>query len=133
MGSEDFAVPKKTILISPWLDITLKNEQIDEVQKVDKALNKLALKVSAELYCAKDSQDNYLVSPINGPTDKIKNLSIFTGTNDILNPDVHLFSKKFNSNDINVYERAGAIHDWIIDDVKNSKEDYEALVREILK
>ena len=42
----------------------------------------------------KMEKDNYLVNPIDGDLSKLKNTTIFTGTNDILNPDVYVFKRK---------------------------------------
>ncbi len=39
-------------------------------------------------------KDNYLVNPIDGDLSKLKNTTIFTGTNDILNPDVYVLKEK---------------------------------------
>ena len=46
MSEENYELPGKTILISPWLDVRLENEKIDEVQKKDKELNKETLKLA---------------------------------------------------------------------------------------
>ena len=46
IGKEDLPKPRKTILISPWLDVRLKNPKIEEVQKNDKQLNKETLKLA---------------------------------------------------------------------------------------
>lgn len=128
--------PEKLILISPWLDIKMENPKIDEVQKLDKVLNKNALKLAGNLYLGKGNKDNYLTSPIDGPLDKIKNLTIYTGTYDILNPDVEKLRekcKKENVN-INIKETKKAAHIWILSKKNkeyHSKEDYEKLILEL--
>lgn len=134
-GEENKKQPKKMILISPWLDITLKNEKIPEIEKSDKVLNRKVLKFAADKYCGELDQDNYLVSPINGPLDKIDNIVIFTGTKDILNPDAHIFKEKIEQvGDIKFkfFEKENVGHNWIFEDLENSKEDYERVVEEIL-
>ncbi len=127
LGEENEKMPEKIILISPWLDITMKNRKINEVQEKDKRLNKTALKIAGELYCGKNNLDNYLVSPINGPTTKINNIYIFTGTHDILNPDIHIFKEKIEKKKLYIYEKTGAEHNWILDTYKN-EEDYQKLL-----
>jgi hypothetical protein len=75
------------------------------------------------------------MSPVNGPMDKIDNVSIFTGTADMLNPDAHLLKERINANSstkFSFFEKENAIHNWIFDDLENSKEDYQKLVEEIL-
>ncbi len=116
LGEEEIQVPSKLILISPWLDVTMSNPQIENIEKYDKDLNKEALKVAGVAYAGLDGMENYLVNPINGPLDKLKNVIIYTGTYDILNPDVKLLSENAKNIGIDIkikeYETAG--HIWII-------------------
>ena len=135
LGIENKRQPKKLILISPWLDISLKNEKIIELEKNDKILNTTVLKFAADKYCGELEQDNYLVSPINGPIDKINNIVIFTGTADILNPDAHIFKEKIEQEkniSFKFFEKENAIHNWIFEDLENSKEDYKKIVEELI-
>lgn len=123
IGEENIQMPSKTILISPWLDIRLQNPEIDEVQKRDKELSKETLKLAGVAYAGEDGIDSYLVNPIDGNLSKLKNVTILTGTNDILNPDVHVLQEKAKQIGVNIeikeYESAG--HIWIINN--NSSEE----------
>ena len=129
-------LPSKTILISPWLDVRLENEEIPEVEKRDKELNKDALKLAGISYAAEDGMDSYLVNPIDGDLSKVENIYIFTGTNDILNPDAHLLIEKAQKvgTEINLKEYDGAAHIWLIENncekelVDKAYEDLKQLV-----
>lgn len=118
VSGENMAMPKKTILISPWLDVRLENPKIDEVQKEDKELNKDALKVAGIAYAGDDGINSYLVNPIDGDLSKLQNITIFTGTSDILNPDVHVLEEKAKEQgkEIEVKEYSGAGHIWVINE-----------------
>lgn len=120
ISEEDLPMPEKTILISPWLDVRLTNPKIDEVQKNDKQLNKETLKLAGIAYAGEDGINSYLVNPIDGDLSKLKNITILTGTFDILNPDVHVLKQKAEqvgvAIEIKEYEKAR--HIWLID--KNS-------------
>lgn len=122
--NSEYILPKKTILISPWLDVRLENSKIDEVQKLDKDLNKDTLKLAGIAYAGKDGIGSYLVNPIDGDLSKLNNITIFTGTYDILNPDVHVLEEKAKSQGvtINVKEYEGASHIWILKDNEEEKE-----------
>ena len=123
IGEENIVLPSKTVLISPWVDVRLENPKIDEVQKRDTDLNKDSLKLAGVAYAGEDGMNNYLVNPIDGDLSKLKNVTILTGTNDILNPDIDILqekAKKVNV-DIEVKEYEGAGHIWIINN--NSSEE----------
>ena len=141
IGELGIEAPEQLILISPWLDTTMSNPEIDEVQKIDKKLNKETLKVAGITYSGKEKVEthfendakNYLVNPINGPLKNLKNVTIFTGTCDILNPDVHVFVDRARKEgiEINVEEYKEVGHIWIVDEDRNvgqTKEAYEKLV-----
>lgn len=134
LSEENVEMPYKTILISPWLDVRLENPEIDNVQKYDKDLNKESLKIAGIAYAGKDGIDSYLVNPIDGDLSKLKNITIFTGTYDILNPDVHVLdekAKKVNvSLEIKEYEGTG--HIWFINN-NSGKELEEAGYQDLLE
>lgn len=116
-------MPSKTILISPWLDVRLENPKIEEYQKNDTELNKETLKLAGLAYATPEGINNYLVNPIDGNLSKLQNVTIFIGTYDILNPDVHLLQEKAKEQgvEIEVKEYQQAKHIWLIEN--NSSEE----------
>lgn len=121
IAEENIEQPKKTILISPWLDVRLTNPKIDEVQKIDTQLNKETLKLAGIAYSGVDGQNSYLVNPIDGNLSNLEHVTIFTGTKDILNPDVHVFQEKAKevNVDIEIKEYENANHIWMIHKTEN--------------
>lgn len=125
ISQNNIQLPSKTILISPWLDVTLTNEKIKEVQKNDKDLNKEKLLIAGISYARdEEGKKSYLVKPINGPLSKLKNVIIYTGTYDILNPDTHLLQEKAKKEgiDIQIKEYEQAPHIWIINNINKQDE-----------
>lgn len=120
ISQENIKLPKKTILISPWLDVRLTNPKIEETQKKDKELNKQNLKLAGIAYADGDGINNYLVNPIDGDLSKLENIIVFTGTDDILNPDVYLLQERAKQVNVEVLikQYEGADHIWFIE--KNS-------------
>lgn len=136
LSENNIQLPSKLVLISPWLDVSMDNSKIDEIQKYDKQLNKNILKLAGTIYAGKDGVNDYFASPIYGDLSKLNNMTItiYTGTNDILNPDVEYLeekAKEYNI-DIKVEEIENKEHIWIINN-RNRKEDisYQNLVNEI--
>ena len=123
MAEEAVAIPVKTILISPWLDVRLENENIQEIEKRDTILNKEALRLAGISYAEKDGINSYLVNPIDGDVSTLQNIKIFVGTEDILNPDCHLLKEKADAvnGDVEIKEYENAKHIWIIN--HNSEEE----------
>ena len=125
ISQNNIQLPSKTILISPWLNVTLANEKIKEVQKNDKDLNKEKLLIAGISYARdEEGMKSYLVNPINGPLSKLKNVIIYTGTYDILNPDTHLLQEKAKKEgiDIQIKEYEQAPHIWIINNINKQDE-----------
>lgn len=125
ISQNNIQLPSKTILISPWLNVTLTNEKIKEVQKNDKDLNKEKLLIAGISYARdEEGMKSYLVNPINGTLSKLKNVIIYTGTYDILNPDTHLLQEKAKKEgiDIQIKEYEQAPHIWIINNINKQDE-----------
>ena len=136
LSNEKVEMPYKTILISPWLDVRLENPEIDNVQKYDKDLNKETLKIAGIAYAGEDGMNSYLVNPIDGDLSKLKNVTIFTGTYDILNPDVHVLQEKAKESnaELEIKEYDGAGHIWFINNNSGKELDekgYQDLLEEV--
>lgn len=123
IGEEELPMPRQTILISPWIDVRLTNPKIEEVQKNDTELNKETLKLAGIAYASDDGMNSYLVNPIDGDLSKLKNVTILTGTYDILNPDVHRLEERAKQIgvEIQIKEYEKAKHVWVIE--KNSEQE----------
>ncbi len=143
MSDEKILQPGKIILISPWLDVTMQNEEISKVEEKDKILNKELLKLAGISYAGSEEKTKeYLVSPIYGKIEGLNNIIIYTGTFDILNPDVHKFEEKAKEEKVNIKikETEEAEHNWLlkqcdIEEQNNSQNEnaYQDLIEEIKK
>ena len=133
-GKLNHRLPEKTILISPWLDVRMNNPEIDKIK--DPVLKKPLLKLSGQKYAGKNGMKSYLVNPILGPTDKLKNIFIFSGTLDMLNPDAKKFALK-NKGKIQFIEYENAIHNFVLmrhkKRVIHAKDGYNRVVEIIRK
>ena len=122
-------LPDKTILISPWLDVRMENPEIDNIK--DPVLNKSLLKLSGQKYAGKNGMKSYMVNPVLGPTNKLKNVYILSGTKDMLNPDTKKFAAK-NKEKVEFIEYEDAIHNFLLmkhkSDVAHAKDGYNKVV-----
>lgn len=115
-NSEEIAQPSQLILISPWLDVSMTNPEITDVQKKDPILSAKTLVLAGESWAGKSDTKNYLVSPIYGDLKGLPIISIFIGTHDVLYPDCKKLKNLMEQQSlpINYYEYPKMFHVWVL-------------------
>lgn len=115
MKHEKANQPGQVILLCPWLDITLTNPDIKDIDPSDPFLGKESLQQAGKLYAGDTDPNHYLLSPINGPLNGLGKVSVFVGTNEILVADARKLRSLAKSRgvDLNYYEYANMIHGWM--------------------
>ncbi len=84
-------MPDELILLSPWVDISLDNEQIGKYAPIDPFLSVKPLRRCAKYWTDDLDMHDWHVSPIFGDLKGIRHVTVFTGTNEILYPDITKF------------------------------------------
>lgn len=132
LRNENKPQPSQIILNSPWLDITLSNMDIIELDKKDKLLGIKGLKMAGALYAAGINPIDYKVSPIFGDFSGLGKISIFIGTHDLLFADAQKLKKKLEQQQIavNYFEYPKMFHLWMA--LTNMKESQHA-IRQLAK
>jgi acetyl esterase/lipase len=107
--------PSKIVLLSPWLDVSLKSGIPEDLEAKDLILDKNTLKTIGEKYSGKLNSDNYLCSPLYGDIADIGDIAIFTSTNDILNIEARKLKEKAlkEGGSITYHEYEDMQHIWI--------------------
>ncbi|HPF17586.1 MAG TPA: alpha/beta hydrolase [Thermotogota bacterium] len=126
--------PGELILLSPWLDITMTNPLITkELEKKDKLLSVDFLTKAGKLWVGEDDPKSYLVSPINGDLEGLPPITIFTGTYDLLYPDVQRLHEKLKSigaeNELKAYDKM--LHDFPIFPIPEGKQVIDEIIERI--
>jgi acetyl esterase/lipase len=126
--------PARLVLLSPWLDATMDNPAIAAVAARDPLLSVPHLRALGECYAGPDSATVPTVSPINGPIGTVRQVSLFTGTRDVLNPDAHRFRELALAHGVAVgfFEYEGMIHDWLLLPLPESRKAIGELAEIIL-
>ncbi len=121
--NEHLAQPGQIILLSPWLDITLTNPSIRDIDGIDPFLGIETLQQVGKIYAGDVNPDHYLLSPINGSLEKLGKISVFIGSKDILMADTRklLSLAKSKGIEINHFEYKDMIHDWMFLNFPESK------------
>lgn len=128
---ENLENAKQIILLSPWLDITLKNKEIGEINSKDPILSISGLQKAGKLYAGDTDPNNYMLSPINGDFEGLGKISVFIGTNDILMPDARKLKRitKEKGININYYEYDDMVHVWMLFNLPESKKAIDQIAR----
>ena len=108
--------PSQIILLSPWLDVTMTNQAIIYIDSKDKILGVKGLEMAGKAYSGELNTQDYKVSPIYGDIKGLGQISVFTGTKDLLIADARQLKHiaKTNSIELNYYEYPNMFHDWVI-------------------
>ena len=95
-------LPYKIILVSPVMDATMSNPQINTIDKIDPMLSKVGV-LSAKKMCAENNDlKNEKISPINGSFDNFPNTILLLAEKDIMYPDQKLAVQKLISAKVNI-------------------------------
>lgn len=97
LNKEHLEPPKGIIALSPWIDLTMENPEIETYQKVDPWLRRIPTNPIAKSWANGADLKDYRLSPIFGEMKNQKNITIFVGTREILYPDIIKFSKKLEA------------------------------------
>lgn len=116
LRNDNIPLPERTILLCPWLDITLNNPDIDPIDRHDPFLGRESLQQAGKLYAGGDDPAHYMLSPINGPLEGLGKISVFAGSGEILVADTRKLKSLATSKgiDIDYHEYPDMIHTWML-------------------
>jgi acetyl esterase/lipase len=102
----------RTVLVSPALDLTLANPEIDLVEPQDPWLARPGTRAAIELWRGDLPLKDPLVSPLFGDLAGLGPLTVFSGTRDITSPDTRLMVNRARVAGVQVdhHEEPGLIH-----------------------
>ncbi|HEQ8570007.1 TPA: alpha/beta hydrolase [Streptococcus pyogenes] len=113
LKNESLKQPKDIVLLSPWLDVTMSNPDIESYESNDPILSAWGLRKVGEIWARRDPNNTKhpYVSPINGDVSGLAPITMFVGTHEIFYPDV----KKFDD----ILTAKGHQHELIVADKMN--------------
>ncbi len=126
------SLPFKLILISPVLDASIKNQEIDVLDKKDVMLSKIGV-LSAMNMCSESLNDER-ISPLNGEFKFFPKTYLYIAENDITFPDQIIFASKLNEEKIDNVIQIGKEmpHIWpLLPVMKESKKALNQIINNI--
>ncbi|MTV82794.1 alpha/beta hydrolase fold domain-containing protein [Secundilactobacillus folii] len=110
-------LPAGTVLVSPWVDLAMRDPEIEARTQSDPELPLQAMRQVAANYAGNLVLDDPLVSPINGPLDHLGLISLWFGTTELLLPDHHRLTEALQQADgtqVDVHEMHNMLHDFLL-------------------
>jgi len=96
----EIKLPYKLILISPWVDISMTNPELEKYEKIDPMLSIYGLKEIGKAWAKDLDVKDYKVSPIYGNLKNLPSTIVYTGTRELLYPDICLLYDKLKENNV---------------------------------
>lgn len=119
-------------LMSPWLDLTLANPEIDRVEPDDPWLARAALHPVADAWAGDVPRDDPRVSPLFGPMCDLPPVDLWVGTRDITWPDTRLLHDRLRDHgEVDLHEVAGALHVFPLLPVPEGRAARTAIVAQV--
>jgi acetyl esterase/lipase len=133
LRKEGIEQPSNLILLSPWLDVTMTNPEIQEDDGADPFLSVQTAKDAGKMYAGETDLTNYLVSPIYGSFENLAPITLFVGTKDVFVADCRQFKAKAEAKGIVIdyHEYEGMVHVWMLLSLPESKEVKDEIVDKI--
>lgn len=124
--------PQKLILISPVMDASMTNPEIEGIENNDPMLSIKGV-LSAKKMCAGDKDlKNKMISPLYGSFEEFPETFFFLAQNDIMYPDQKLAIQKLQKTNANItiFEGIGMPHIWpILPVMKEAKVSLDEIIK----
>ncbi len=125
--------PGDIVLLSPTLDVTLRNKAMDIVEKNDPILSKPGIMEVRSLYGSDIEHTSYLASPLYGDLSGLGEVTLFIGTYDILYPDTKKLKAKMDDigAKLNYYEYPKMLHVFPIFPIPEGRDAMKKIIKKL--
>lgn len=122
--------PEKLILLAPWLDVSMENEDILDYEPVDPMLDLYGTTEIGKMWAGERDVHDPMVSPIYGTFENLGKITLFVGTRDMLCADVLKLAEILEAQGIdhNLIVREGLDHPYPLFPIPEAKEAREDMV-----
>ncbi|UJL45299.1 alpha/beta hydrolase [Virgibacillus sp. NKC19-16] len=122
--------PKHIILLSPWLDITMKNPDLRAFEKLDPLIGIYGAAEMGKSFAGNANPNYYMLSPINGEIKGLGKISVFIGTHEVLLPDIRKFKNMTEAQGvkINYFEYPNMNHVFPVYPIPEAKKARKEIV-----
>jgi len=122
-------MPKKIVLFSPWVDMTMSNPDCIGTEKDDVTLAVYGTKQAAKLWSNNTNLHNYRLSPIYGDLDRYPDILIYAGTHEIIFSDIIRYFVKLSNTNVKMVAAKGYWHVFPLYPIKERVPCIKEIVR----
>jgi acetyl esterase/lipase len=125
--------PRRLILLSPWLDLTLSNPDLPAVEARDPWLCSAGLREAAKAWAGGDDPTDPRLSPLNGSLAGLAPIDLYVGTREICLPDALLLRERGAAEGVEpqVIVCEGAVHVYPLVPAPEGRAAARAIVRTV--
>lgn len=129
----DLPPPASLVLLSPWVDATLRGPEIARLETTDPMLAESGLRAAGRRWAGPHGPGHPLVSPINADLQGLPPLEIHIGDHDILRPGVDTLVDRAHRAgvDVHVHEVTAMFHVWMTRAIPEGRRSRLALVESV--
>jgi acetyl esterase/lipase len=122
--------PEHIVLLSPWLDATMSNPEIREIDPVDTLLDIQGLADAGKLYAGPLDPADPMVSPINGSLAGLGLITVFIGTHDLFLADCRRLRALAEAHAIKIdyREYANMVHTWMLYSLPEARQTKKEII-----
>ncbi len=122
--------PAHLVLISPWLDVTMRDPAVPILDRRDPYLSTPGLLEAGRMYAGDRDLSDPRISPINGHLDGLGHISVFAGTRDVLLLDARRLQRlaAAQGTSLDYFEYQGMFHGWVLQKLPEGRQATTQLV-----
>lgn len=114
---QDAARPRKAVWVSPAVDISMTNPEIQKFIPIDRSLSYEGCMAGMKAYAGETDPKDPRVSPLYGSLEDLGDMLMFYGENELLRPDCERFAEKASASpgtDIQMVMGEKMYHDYLM-------------------
>jgi epsilon-lactone hydrolase len=123
--------PAAVVALSPWLDATLEDPEVADLEATDPMLAESGLRAAGRWWAGPHSPEDPLVSPVNNSMAGLPQLQVYIGDRDILRPAIDALASRAEEDgaDLHVHEVTAMFHVWMTRAIPEGRRTRRELAR----
>lgn len=128
-------LPSGVVALSPWLDATLDEDAVADLEASDPMLAESGLRAAGRWWAGLHGPSHPYVSPVQASLEGLPPIDVFIGSHDILRPAVDAFADRarVQGADLHVHESPAMFHVWMTRAVPEGRRTRRELARLVLR